>query len=101
MKSLNSVRDQVSTYETIWKCRFVSGSISLDINEIPVSKIKFKEFPGTSTISAISIKSNSGSPEFNFYAKDIRAETIESDGDLITINLNPECKIIFMCTPPS
>ncbi|PJN49637.1 hypothetical protein PAEAM_52470 [Paenibacillus sp. GM1FR] len=101
MNNLNDVREHLKDFETIWKCRIVSGSINLDINQIPVNEINFKKFPGTSFISAISITSKSGSPEFNFYAKDISVDEIESDGDLITIHLKPEGKIILMCTKPS
>ncbi len=101
MNNLNDVQEHLKGFETIWKCKFVSGRISLDINLIPVNDIKFKEFYGTSSISSMSIRSKSGFPEFNFYAKDITPNAIESEGDKITIDLGQDGKIILMLTQPT
>ncbi|WP_114498641.1 hypothetical protein [Fontibacillus phaseoli] len=101
MYSLEDVMKHIKGFKTIWKCRVISGSINLDINNIPADDINFKRIiPQSGDISGISIKSNSNSPGFSFYAKDINTDKIEIEEDQISIYLKLGGQILFFCSSP-
>ncbi|WP_168124037.1 hypothetical protein [Paenibacillus sp. HB172176] len=100
--NLKDVKNQIEKYEVIWKFRVVSAEINLDIDKIPATEINFRTLiPGSNTISGISIRNNTNSSEFSFYASDINPEKIEIKEGLITIQLKSGAKILFFCTQPT
>ncbi|MEK3761326.1 hypothetical protein MKZ07_23220 [Paenibacillus sp. FSL P4-0338] len=100
--SLVDVKKKVEEFDSIWKCRIISGCFHLDINNIRRGEINFRTITAQSSIiSGISIKSKLNQPEFSFYAKDINPEKIEIGEGLITIHFKSEGVIKFFCNPPS